>query len=180
MSIEQEVLKAELPPHLVLFELDFSTTNIPALAGQHLYVVPYDVSASGIVFQGKTFIPWPCAIDNIEQSVDGPPARPAFSIGNIMSLGGIYKYLGQLAMAYNDLNKTTITMHETFSTYLSAGISVIRRFELGKLVSKDTEALVFELRSFLDIEQGYMPPRQMLRNATNVDNRFPGAGVNVG
>ena len=174
MTIQQDVLKSEIPVLIELFKVDLSKTNEPGLAGSILYLTPMtnaaDISApQPVSFGGNSYSPFPLQITGIESSSEGAPARPTLAVSNIS------KYFGGLVFAYNDIIGAEVTYIRTFSTYLNTSSEISMppmRYQIAKKVSHNKAAISFELRSFNDKERAFMPKRQMLKKD------FPGLGIN--
>lgn len=173
-SIEQYILKNNVPTYIELFDIDFSSTNIAELAGTVLRLTPMTDSRdmnniTNVEFGGDSYSPFPVQITGISQSSEGAPARPQLSVSNIN------KYLGSLAFQYGDIVGATVTYTRTFEPYLNQDTRISLpplRFFVAKKIVHDKTILSFELRDFRDKERAYMPKRQMLKKD------FPGLGIN--
>lgn len=169
MTIAQDVLKASAPALVELFEIDFSTTNIPALAGSIMRLTPMTEAGANVQFGGDTFTAFPIQISGISQSSEGAPPRPNLSVSNIG------KTLGAMAFQYEDIIGSTVTYTRTFSTYLNTGSRISLpplRYYISKKTVHNKTILSFELRDFRDKERAFLPKRQMLKKD------FPGLGIN--
>jgi lambda family phage minor tail protein L len=165
MTISQDIQKNAVPVFVELFEIDFSSTNIPELAGSIMRIT----NGSTALFGGETYSPFPVHISGISQSSEGAPPRPSISIANVN------KYIGAMAFQYGDIIGSTVTYIRTFEPYLNQ-VSRISlpplRYYIAKKTVHDKTVLSFELRDFRDKERAYMPKRQMLKKD------FPGLGIN--
>lgn len=174
MSIQDSVLKSEVPAFVELFEIDLTPTNVTELNGSIIRVTPMTDSTDlsnlqSVVWGGDSYQPFPIAISGISQSSDGAPARPTLSIANID------KTIGQLAFIYNDVVGAKVTYIRTFEPYLNTSASISLpplSFFISKKSSHTRTSLSFELRSPLDKERAFLPKRQMLKK------EFPGLGIN--
>ena len=169
MTVQQDVKKSVAPAFIELFVLDL--TNIPGLATTIYRLTPSAGDTNPIIWGGNTYYPWPVQIQGIEQNSDGAPARPTLTIGNLDAS----KIIGATVFAYSDIIGAKVTYIRTFSTYIggagSASLSPLK-YTIGKKKGHDERFLSFELRSPLDKERAYLPPRQMLKRD------FPGLGTN--
>lgn len=169
MTINQDIEKSVVPAFVELFDIDLSTTNIPALSDSVFRCTPMTTGTANVQFGGDTYIGYPIHISGISQSSDGAPPRPSLSISNIA------KYIGALAFQYDDIIGATVTYTRTFEPYLNQ-VSRISlpplRYYIAKKTMHDKTILSFELRDFRDKERAFMPKRQMLKKD------FPGLGIN--
>lgn len=170
MTIKQDILKNTVPAYVELFEIDFSTTNIPALAGNVFRCAPMATAGSTpLQFGGNSYTPFPIQISGVSFSAEGAPPRPQITIANVN------KYIGALAFQYGDIIGSTVTYIRTFDTYLNTGSSISLpplKYFISKKMSHDKTFLAFELRDFRDKERAFLPKRQMLKKD------FPGLGIN--
>lgn len=170
MTIAQDILKSEVPAFVELFEIDLSTTNIPELLGQTLYLTPIKASTATIGFgTGINYSPFPLEITGIEDSTDAAPARPQLVISNIS------KYMGSLAFLHSDIIGASVTYIRTFAPYLNLASRLSlppQKFVIRQKLTHNKLMLTFELGSPLDKERAYLPKWQMLKKD------FPGLGVN--
>lgn len=165
-TVEQLILKPELPAYIELFEVD--CTNIPSL-GTVYYLTPMVAGTAKVTFGLQEYIPFPLAIEGIEQSSDGAPARPTITVANINKL------FGTLAFLYEDLVGCKVTYIRTFSIYLNLASKISApplAYTVGKKLSHTSKGISWELRSPLDKERSFLPSRQMLKKD------FPGLGIN--
>lgn len=174
MTINQDVLKSEVPALVELFEIDLTSTNVPALAGNVFRVATMTDSTDlanikAVSFGGNDYFPYPIQISEIAFSSDGAPPRPKLVIANVN------KYIGQLAFAYGDIIGAKVTYIRTFSTYLNSPSAISLpplKYFIAKKTSHNRTTLSFELRDFRDKERAFLPKRQMLKKD------FPGLGIN--
>lgn len=173
-SIEQYILKNNVPTYIELFDIDFTSTNIPELAGNVLRITPMSDSRdlaniTNVQFGGDTYIPFPVQITGISMSSEGAPPRPQITVSNIN------KYLGALVFQYGDIIGSTVTYTRTFEPYLNQDTRISLpplRYFVAKKIMHDKTVISFELRDFRDKERAYLPKRQMLKKD------FPGLGIN--
>lgn len=174
VSLEQAVMASTVPGFVELFEIDLTSTNVPALVGNVFRVTPMTNSTDltdikAVTFGGETYQPYPIQISDVSFASDGAPPRPTLSVANIN------KYLGQLAFAYGDIIGATVTYIRTFTPYLGTNTKVSLpplKYFIAKKTAHNRSLLTFELRDFRDKERAYLPKRQMLKKD------FPGLGIN--
>lgn len=170
MTIETDVLDAELPAVIDLFDINLETTNLPEFINLVYRVTPSGTSnGKPLVFGGHEYIPYPIKIEGIEETSDGAPARPKLTIANVQKL------FGTLAFIYNDIVGTEITYRRTFEPYLGTNNSISmppKVWIIGRKISSTKDIIIFELQEETDDERNYLPSKQMLRS------EFPGLGTN--
>ena len=173
-TVSQMVLSSTTAGFVELFEIDLTSTNVPALVGSIFRVTPMTDSSDltnikAVMFGGETYQPYPIQISDISFASEGAPPRPTLSVANIN------KYLGQLAFAYGDIIGATVTYIRTFTPYLGTSAKVSLpplKYFIAKKTLHNKTLLTFELRDFRDKERAYLPKRQMLKKD------FPGLGIN--
>jgi len=166
-TVEQAVLKPELPAFIELFEVD--CTNIPAVNTVYYFTAMTDGASGKVMFGLQAYDPFPIAITGIEHSSEGAPPRPTIALANINKL------FGALSFLYEDLVGCTVTYIRTFETYLNTASRISAaplKYTITKKVSHTSSGIVWELRSPLDKERAFLPARQMLKKD------FPGLGIN--
>ena len=174
LSVSQTVLTSTVPGLVELFEIDLTSTNVPALVGSVLRVATMTDSTDlanikAVRFGDNDYVPYPIQISEVSFSSDGAPPRPKLVIANVN------KYIGQLAFAYGDIIGATVTYIRTFTPYLNSSSKVSLppwKYFIAKKTSHNRTTLSFELRDFRDKERAFLPKRQMLKKD------FPGLGIN--
>lgn len=170
MSIEQDVLKSELPPYIKLFEIDLSPTKIPELTNVVLRLTPSGNYINKVIsFGGYEFTPYPIEITNIELTSDGAPARPTLNIATIDH------FVESLAFIYNDIIGAEVTFTETFEPYLNKPTRIsmrVYKFLISQKLANPPGVISFELVMPMDNEYSYLPAEQMLKKD------FPGLATN--
>jgi lambda family phage minor tail protein L len=174
LSVSQTVLTSTVPGLVELFEIDLTSTNVPALVGNVFRVATMTDSTDlanikAVSFGGNDYVPYPIQISEVSFSSDGAPPRPKLVIANVN------KYIGQLAFAYGDIIGATVTYIRTFTPYLNSSSKVSLpplKYFIAKKTSHNRTTLSFELRDFRDKERAFLPKRQMLKKD------FPGLGIN--
>ena len=166
MSIDQDVKQPVVQAYVELFDID--CTNISGI--NTIYrLTPNVNNGANVLFGGDTYIPYPIAISDYSQKIDGAPARPRLSISNINKIFGI------LSFSYEDLIGVKVTYYRTFANYLGQATKISAsplKFEIARKTAHSMTGMSFELRSPLDKERAVLPKRQMLKRD------FPGLGIN--
>lgn len=169
-TLDQAVLKTNLPAYIELFEVDCT-----AITGIGV-VYYFTTNHTPVSFGGTTYNPFPLQIEGIANTADGAPARPVLSISNIANASGqLVRFIGSLAFLHEDLIGTKVTYIRTFESYLNTTARVSAppmKYTISKKLEHNKISLRFELRSPLDKERAYLPKRQMLKRD------FPGLGIN--
>ena len=150
-----------------------TTNHTPNLPTSKLYLTNNTSNGAKVQFNKNEYSPWPLEISGLELNSSGSPARPTLTLGNLDS----NKQLRKLAYTYNDLVGSEVTYIRTFKDYLgiNSNISAPKiKFSIGRKLNHTKKQLQFELRSQMDRENSYLPPRIMLRE------EFPGLAINRG
>ena len=158
-TVPQMVLSSTPAGFVELFEIDLTSTKVPALVGNVFRVTPMTDSTDltniqAVTFGGNTYQPYPIQISDISFASDGAPPRPTLSVANIN------KYIGQLAFAYGDIIGATVTYIRTFTPYLGTNTKVSLpplKYFIAKKTAHNRMILTFELRDFRDKERAYLP-----------------------
>jgi lambda family phage minor tail protein L len=123
--------------------------------------------AKSIWWQGNEYKAWPCQINGLEKSTTGSGATPKLTVANLDGS------ITALCLAYDDLLKATVTIHDTLAQYLDA-----RNFPSGNATADPTqeklqvwyidgkntetsEAIEFRLTSPMDLQGLMIPTRQL-------------------
>lgn len=165
MTIVNDLIKHELPAYIELFDIDALTIN-----AQYYRFTTMVNGTSKVTWGGHTYDPFPISISGISQSSTGAPARPQISIANVD------RFFGTLVQTMEDMVGAEVTYRRTFANYLNTYISAAPiRLIINKKLSHNKIGVVFELKTFLDMDKLYLPKRQMLREGKD---GFPGLGIN--
>lgn len=170
--IRVDVLKAEAPAYIELFEVD--CTILGVATGLDLY--RFTNSEVTVNWGGNAYLPFPLEITGIESASDSAPARPILRIANLTGLNGNFiKLFGTLAFTYDDLVGVSVVYIRTFEPYLNTAQRISApplKYYIRKKTAHNRLELSFELGSPLDKERAFLPKRQMLRRD------FPGLSIN--
>ena len=115
--------------------------------------------AKSIWWQGEEYRAWPVQIEGLEASTTGSGAQPKLSVANLDGS------ITALCLAYDDMLKAKVTIHDTLAHYLDAdnfSTAIRRQIPPGKSLglyidsksSETNEVIEFELASPMDL-QGY-------------------------
>lgn len=146
--------------------------TLPTLSSK-LYLTNNTSAGQIVEFGGQKYYPWPIELGGLEFNSTGSPARPTLTLGNL----DINKQLRRLIYTYDDLVGININYIRTFKDYLGTNSRVsapVVKFNIGRKLTHTNKQIQFELRSNMDRENSFLPPRIMLRE------EFPGLGVNRG
>lgn len=116
MTISAEIQKLETSELVTLFELDLSDIA-PELTGDDRYLrftSMVNEKGESVVWQGKTYTPYPIDAQGFDLNAQGSPPRPTLRAANINGA------LSDLCLVYNDLVLAKITRLRTFGRYLDA------------------------------------------------------------
>ncbi|HCT1400113.1 TPA: phage minor tail protein L [Morganella morganii] len=163
-----------------LFEVDGTAFGAPDILRFHAYNIPHteaEITAAGgdpeklpaksIWWQGEEYRAWPVLIDGIEASTTGSGAQPKLSVANLDGS------ITALCLAYDDMLKAKVTIHDTLAHYLDAAnfpdgnpsadptqekVSV---FYIDSKSSETNEVIEFDLASPMDLQGVLIPTRQL-------------------
>lgn len=165
MTIAQDLQKPALPALIKLFEIDAT-----AITGSVYRFTPMTNGAVKVNWGGFDWDPFPIDLQGISHTSSGAPARPKVSVSNV---DGFFRFL---VNQYEDLTGAKLIYRETFSSYLGTSISMPPLYyTLAKKLEDNKIAIIFELKSAGDVDNKWLPSRQMLRDSPLP---FPGLGVN--
>lgn len=165
MTIQQDILKPVLPALIRLFEIDANAIN-----GTVYRLTDMTNGVAKVNWGGFDWDPFPIKISGISLSSSGAPTRPQLSVS---AVDGLFMFL---VTTYDDMTGAKLTYRETFSNYIGTSISMPPlNYTLAKKLPDSKSAIIFELKSPLELETKFLPARQMLRDG---GLPFPGLGVN--
>ena len=180
MSLNNDYQKLEPGNTVRLFEVDGTAFGVGGVLRFHNHNIPHteaEITAAGgdesklpaksIWWQGVEYSAWPCQIDGLEKSTTGSGATPKLTVANLDGS------ITALCLAYDDLLKATVTIHDTLAQYLDA-----RNFPSGNTTADPTqetlqvwyidgkntetsEAIEFRLTSPMDLQGLMIPTRQL-------------------
>lgn len=166
MSIVADIQKLEPGAIIELYELD-----VRPLGGGLLYF--HANSDQNIVFQGKTYQPYPIRGEGFALTSDQQPT-PRISV---MNLEGA---ISLMCLQYDDLVGAIFTRRRTFKHYLDGEPTAnpneefpVDRFFVERKVSESIESVDFELTTSLDFGGVRLPRRLILANYCSWQYRGP-------
>jgi lambda family phage minor tail protein L len=184
-SLESLVKEAELPAYIELFEIDLSLIGF-----NKLYLTPSTRDINGITLgssfktingdrreiQKRVFKPYPIAISGLEANSDGSFNRPRLDVANVDT------FFGRISFTYGDLVGCKVTYIRTFESYLGSGLTAPEVvLTIGKKITHNIKGISYELRYPLDVERGFLPKNQILRdphiNRFGEREEIPGVGL---
>lgn len=165
MTIQTDILQPVLPALIKLFDIDAT-----AITGTVYRFTEMTNNGAAVVWGGNTYSPFPIKIEGMAATSTGAPARPRLSVS---AIDGVF---GFLVAQHEDMTGALLIYRETFATYLGTSISMPpSTYTLSKKLDDNKTGIIFELKSYLDVENKWLPARQMLRDGAL---SFPGLGVN--
>jgi hypothetical protein len=130
MSLNNDYQKLEPGNTVRLFEVDGTAFGVGEVLRFHNHNIPHteaEISAAGgdesklpaksIWWQGVEYSAWPCQIDGLEKSTTGSGATPKLTVANLDGS------ITALCLAYDDLLKATVTIHDTWRSIWMRAIS---------------------------------------------------------
>ncbi len=180
MSLHSDYQKLEPGNEVRLIEIDGTAFGIADILRFHAYNIPHTpdeikaansdeskLQAKPIFWQGREYKAWPYQITGIDASTDGGSASPVLSVANVDSS------ITALCIAYDDLLKAKVIIHDTLSHYLDAENfpegnksadpiqEKVKIFYVDAKSSEDNEIVEFSLASPMDLDGLRIPTRQM-------------------
>ncbi|WP_297478404.1 phage minor tail protein L [Ferrovum sp.] len=192
MAISQDIQSLDPTALLELFILD---TTI--LVGGSLYY--FHAGTNGlnapVIWQGETYVPLPIEASGFNITVRGAPPRPHIKVANIDGM------FSGLVAANDDLIGCKITRKRTFAQYLDAGnfpsnSDTFQNSTFGLIsptpdptqylpddvwfidrkVSENRFVVQWELASAFDLQNVFLPYRQVIQNSCPWQYRGPECG----
>lgn len=179
MTLIADIQKLEPGGEIRLFEIDGTDYGADVIRF-HGLSIPHtpdelaayqfsdeDLPAKSVWWQGHEYLPWPVQIDGIAASSDGTATRPTFSAGNINGR------ITALCLAFEDLLKFQLTIHETLAQYLDAANfpegnpdadptqESLEIWFIDQKTGEDGLQVQWELSSPAEIDNHGLPNRQM-------------------
>lgn len=115
MKITELIQRLDADTRVELFELDLTPIRKIDDVDSHIYFhAGTDKFGGPVVWQGKTYSPWPIKVEGFEMTTQGSLPRPRLKVANVN--GSILA----LADQFDDLIGARLTRRETFAQYLDA------------------------------------------------------------
>ncbi|WP_437888347.1 phage minor tail protein L [Phytobacter sp. V91] len=180
MSLNSDYQKLEPGNEIRLYEVDGTAFGVGEVLRFHSHNIAHtsaEITAAGgdesklpaksIWWQGREYKAWPCQIEGLEKSTSGSGATPKLTVANLNGS------ITALCLAYDDLLKAVVTIHDTLAQYLD-----VRNFTAGNTTAdptqeklqvwyidgKNTElntSIEFRLTSPMDLQGLMIPTRQL-------------------
>lgn len=180
MTIRAEIQKLEPSALVVLFELDLTPLGGEVVRfhdGKNAVLAP-------VVWKAEEYSPFPIKAEGFEITGQDKSPRPRLTVANVDGL------ISVLVMEYDDLVGMKITRRRTFARFLDAvnfpgGVNpnadpaeetVDIWFIERKAAEIPGEAVEFELAGALDLDDVYLPRRQIIQNLCPWRYRGTGCG----
>ncbi|WGK60498.1 phage minor tail protein L [Halopseudomonas sp. SMJS2] len=171
MTLSADVQTLEPGDIVTLYILDAEAIG----AGTYLF---HNHDAGPIVFQMRSYDPWPLEASGFEMSGSALPS-PRLSMGNV---GG---FITALCLQFDDLVGAKLTRKRTLSKYLDGQPTADPDEEFSpdtwyieQKVGETSEVIEFELASALDFQGVQLPRRQIIANHCSWRYRGPECGYN--
>lgn len=176
MTVRQDEQLLTPSAKIVLYELDAT-----ALGGEILYFTPMiNENDQPVVWQGKTYTPYPIKAEGFEWSGSGNIPRPNLSASNITGL------ITALCLTYDDLVGSKVTRKMTLAKYLDASNFPGGNpsadpeahwpdeiYYVDRKISENKNSAEFELTSSFDMEGVRLPRRFVVQNVCVWKYRSP-------
>lgn len=182
-KINKTILQAQPEAIVQLFEVDFSILD-ESIGNLLFHPGEIDKFQSGsILWNKERYIPLSCIIDGFELLGDGKLPRPTMTIANYKGI--ISKYL----KVFGELTGCKVTRRRTFLKFLDQenfpdninpyGDSDFSAkfqddiFFINNKTAENKHSVEFELVSILELEQVFLPSRQIMSSYCNWIYRSP-------
>lgn len=169
MSINADVQSLSPGKLISLYELDLSPITKTDTVSDHLYFVPSTNELSApVVWQAKTYNPFPIKVEGYEKTTKGSLPRPTLTVSNVTGI--LWPTLAQ----YDDLVGARVIRRQTYVKYLdavnfsggnptadpTASLPDEVHF-VERKTTADHEIVVFELASAMDLAGVKLPGRDV-------------------
>ena len=162
MTLKADIQTLEPGAIVELFELDATL-----LGGDinYFHAGTNDLISS-VIWQGKTYQPFPVSSRGFDKNSKGAIPRPTLSVANVNGL------VGSLILQYNDLIGAKITRRRTLARYLDDGEEPDPTeafpddiYFVNRKISENKILVEFELAAAWDVSNVKLPLRQVVQNA---------------
>lgn len=181
MSLNSDYQKLEPGNEIRLIEIDGTSFGVGSVLRFHNHNIPHSpaeitaaagdeakLAAKSIWWQGIEYSAWPSEVTGLEKSTGGSSAQPKLTVANINSS------ISALCLAYDDMLKAKVTIHDTLAKYLdtrnfAAGNATAdpsqEKLQVWYVDGKNNEvpgvSLEFRLSSPMDLQGLMIPTRQL-------------------
>lgn len=164
VEINREVLSLAGNALVTLYILDASDAG----GGTFRFYPASKDGGANIIFQGETYIPFPCEVKGMEFKGEGSPPRPTITFANIAGT------FSALVLAYDDLIGARFIRRRTFAQFLDGepeenALAVLPddTFTIERKTAETRLAVEFELGTPADVDGVSLPKRIIHSNLCN-------------
>lgn len=168
MSIADDIQLLEPGALVEFYELDATSKG----GTIHYFHAGTNNLQGSVVWQGKTYAPFPIIAEGFEFSAKGTVPRPKLTIANVTA------FISGLVIQYNDLLGCKVTRRRTFVKYLDAvnfagGVNPTADanaafaddvYYIDRKSKENKLSVEFELTSAMDVYGVQLPRRQIIQN----------------
>lgn len=142
----EESMKLEARAYIELFHLEL----VDDQTAINLYFCPQ----KSITWQGHTWETWTMGISDFTQNTNGTASRPTLSVANPQGLFSRYSHRGTL-------DNGIVNRYRVLRPDIDANVNSFQRnmWRISKIISMDDVLCTAELRSVLDGQTFFLPPR---------------------
>ena len=181
MRLNSDYQKLEPGNEIRLYEVDGTAFGVGEVLRFHSYNIPHTeaeiataggnesrLPAKSIWWQGREYSAWPCNITGLEKSTSGSSATPKLAVADLNGS------ITALCLAYDDMLKAVVTIHDTLAQYLDArnfpggnptADATQEKLQVWYIDGKESEmpgaSIEFRLSSPLDLQGVMIPTRQL-------------------
>jgi lambda family phage minor tail protein L len=145
------------------------------IGGTKYYFTPATSAGTTIYFGGIQYNPVPVEFDGVEMTSSGQLARPKIRVANVNK-----DFLATVRQS-NQLLGATITRRRTFEKYLDYGREPDNAakfpedvYVIERLTAMNKTVIEWELKSEIDLENVWLPKRQVLDLCSHVYRSYDG------
>jgi lambda family phage minor tail protein L len=168
MTIQQQLIKSDIPAFVDLYKLDGTDIGITA----PFYFTAATDGVSTVSFGGQVYTPIPIDASGFTSTSDGSLPRPKLTVSNVN------KFIQPFIFQYNFLAGARVTRTRTLDIYLDGRPTADSTqkmpdqvWYIDQIEGMTKSVITFSLVSPMDRPGVMLPKRQILR-----DHGFPGAG----
>lgn len=159
MSLLADIQSLEPGSIVELFEID--AENL----GAGIFRFHADLTMGPIVFQGKSYSPWPIKADGFQMQGKGKNASPSLTVGNVDG------FVTALCLSFRDLVGASFYRRRTLAQYLDGAPEAdpdeefpVETWRIEVKKAETNEQVSFELSSPIDFRNQLIPARQIVAN----------------
>jgi lambda family phage minor tail protein L len=166
MNIRELVTKLTPDAEIELFEFDLSPITGTSGPSDHIYMHPGTTVASlPVVWQTKTYNPFPIDAEGWEMNAKGTLPRPTIRVANVTGI------ITALVLDHDDLIGARVIRRRTFARYLDGAAEADPNahlpddiFFVERKITENPVFVSFELASAMDLEGFQIPARSVIAN----------------